>query len=164
MNEAWAHRNSHDRALGELWEDRFSWMAWLLGMECRKPKTRWADRVVVRAAFQEWHELKHKAATRNDEYGLEAYRFGELLSLQESTGDPVLYTIHDWRRAGSSQADAELPCRIVDWFTADVLALASHVRRESDDSTYFGGRAAKARVLYWSAALWEPLGRRWGVS
>lgn len=167
-----ASQNPVDRAIGEAWERRFEQMASDLGWDCHRPNPPEAwwkpgslpDRVVKRGV-REWHELKHKRATRSGEYGLEQYRFEAFLRLARHVSEPVLYTIHDWHRAGARSRDDDVPNRLRDWITVDFSELEHSISRsEENGTTYYAGRSARTTILYWKTRLWGPLSRFWGVA
>jgi hypothetical protein len=167
----WAGQNSTDRQIGEEWEVHFTEMVTDLGMDCHRPdppevwwkKGLLPDRVVRAGASLEWHEIKHKRPTRNGEYGIEDYRFEANVNLGSHTGNPVLYTIHDWELSGAESRDEPTENHLEDWLTIDFQALAASPRREGPGMTYRNSSRAETTIYYWSAGLWEPLAWRWGI-
>lgn len=168
-----AAQNAYDRAIGEAWEARFEAMARDLGWECARavaPEVWWKkseplpDRTVRRDGKREWHEIKHKDPTRwTGEFGLEGYRMNALLHLAEVTGDPVLYTIHDWRLAGASSSDEDVENRLRDWRTVEVAALQETESRSAEGFTYYSGQKVRTKIYYWRKSLWAPLATYWNV-
>ena len=146
----WAENNAEDRARGEAWEGAFESLATGLGFGCRKPVVRWFDRIVSRPGLpDEWHEIKDKYPAKGNLYGLEVYRFDELVKRAEA-GALVLYTIHD--------------SRLGVWLTADVLSLAEHLAPAVPGRSYHNSKGENGvPTYYWPTELWGPLLRLWGV-
>lgn len=167
----WAGQNPVDRQIGEEWEVRFTEMVMDLGMDCHRPdppETWWRrgllpDRVVRVGSTIEWHEIKHKRPTRNREYGIEAYRFEANMKLSNHTGNPVLYTIHDWELSGAESREDPVENVLDDWVTVDFQTLAIAERREGPGWSYHSSNRSAETIYYWSATLWEPLAWRWGI-
>jgi hypothetical protein len=114
----------------------------------------------------EHHEIKHKEPTKNWPcYGLEKYRLDALLAFAEETRQSVLYTIHDWRRAGASTSSEPMRNCIDDWLTCDVLVLADYIRAEhlttNPFPTWYGGVPTTKPGYFWPTTLWRPLHWWW---
>jgi len=175
--------NAVDRKLGEHWERQFCLLTAREGKSFtpqqigRDRAASWARRVddawkltllpdvTVWTAPGEHHEIKHKAPTRGGCYGLESYRLDALVAFRQETKQPVLYTIHDWHHAGAPDGRAEMPNRLADWLTIDVLTLDRLVDElelhHVPFDTWVNGKACSRPGYYWPAKLWMPLETWW---
>jgi len=173
-----ASDNAGDRAVGAKWEARFQELANASGYTVTaNQKNRSGAAVAVGGRNggsrlvlpdmlvlgrpNQYHEIKHKNPTAYGSYGLEAYRFAHLLEIANQTDDLVLYTIHDWHRAGATNSRADMENRLEDWVTADVRLLQFEPRKTFPGKTYVNGTCEIADIHYWSADLWMPLSDFW---
>jgi hypothetical protein len=107
------------------------------------------------------HEIKHKYATPGGKYGLEKYRFEDLIWFAERTGRPVYYTIHDWKNAGATKSSDPIANNITDWITCNVERLAEQLDELWEGPSYVNGVKARVPIYYWPSALWMPLWKLW---
>lgn len=175
--------NKGDRATGEHWERQFCTMAARLGKvftphQIGKPGVaasaygmeggEWRQwllpDVTVWSAPGEHHEIKHKNTTRDGCYGLEEYRLASLVRFANTTGQQVLYTIHDWQRAGCRSSREPCENRLQDWVFADIADLSRATAGVSSrrSPSYVNGERREVAVRYWSAAVhFRPLAMLW---
>lgn len=177
--------NARDREIGAHWEKQFAVLAAARGMmftphQLGSPEKaaaaydrdaddqwrRWLlPDITVWSAPGEHHEIKHKDPTRKGSYGLERYRLDALVTFARETDQSVLYTIHDWRRAGAGTGAERTRNRLDDWVTADVLALAvaPDIHISYHGSSYINGQMrADIPICYWPVATFVPLATWWG--
>jgi hypothetical protein len=178
--------NGADRLLGQRWERGFCVLAARAGRTMTAHQlgrdgmaASWAARdggswrvallpdVTLWTAPGEHHEIKHKDATRDGRYGLEAYRLEALVRFRLETSQHVFLTIHDWRLAGAAHPAAPMPNAIEHWRIVEVLELVGYVERRRlaprAMPTYVAGRPAVRPGYYWPTALWRPLAWWWRV-
>ena len=120
--------------------------------------------VTVWSAPGEHHEIKHKNQDFLGRYGLERYRLDALVRWANTTGQRVLYTIHDWQRAGAKNASQSVPNRLEDWFYADVETLSRECTyvKKRDTSLVNGTLRDDVCVWYWNAhRYFRPLAELW---
>ena len=168
-----------DRGLGALWERNFCLLASRFGKSftphqigrdgasaaafARQSK-HWnaytLPDVTVWTAPGEHHEIKHKAPTKYNSFGLERYRFDALVWFRKETGQAVFYTIHNHFLAGGR--DVAENC-IEDWVTCEVGRLAGQFK-EWPGTSYVGGKPTQVPICYWNVGLWRPLQEIWTPS
>lgn len=107
------------------------------------------------------HEIKHKYATQNGEYGLEEYRFESLLWFAERTGRPVYYTIHDWKVAGATSKADPIEQSIEHWICCPTDVLARQRSESRFGPSWVNGEKKMVPILYWHRSLWTPLADLW---
>lgn len=176
--------NAKDRATGAYWEREFGKLAGIHGKVFTPHQLHLANKsaasyrwgqgqwhvallpdITVWSAPGEHHEIKHKDATRTGRYGLEEYRLRALVAFAEETQQPVLYTIHDWRRAGASSSAERVPNRLCDWVCADILELAAKRTETRRGTSYVAGTAREVDIAYWCAdEFFFPLAQLWKVA
>lgn len=119
--------------------------------------------LAIWSAPGEHHEIKHKEVMRNGCYGYEAYRLRELIRFSDITGQRVYLTIHDWRKAGASCAQADVPNRIEDWLCADVTALSRSRSGEFIGPSLVGGilKADVHQYCWQRDQYFTPLAELW---
>jgi hypothetical protein len=162
-----------DRALGEKWEKNFGQLALQHGLvvtahqigrnqsACawylengQKRRVILPDVVVWNAPGQH-HEIKHKNPTRRGEFGLETYRFDCLRWLQQTTKQPVFYTIHNHDLSGGRNG---VDNRLEHWVTASVSILeGTWARKDEEGDSLCNGRRIQTEILYWETDLFVPL-------
>lgn len=172
-----------DRAVGEHWERQFCVLAARFGKvltphQIGKPSaaaSAWhcADDgwqnwtlpdVTVWSAPGEHHEIKHKNPNRHGSYGLEEYRLRRLIQFANTTGQQVLYTIHDWQHAGCRSSREPCENRLEDWVFADVadLSRATTAVWRGRGPSYVNNEERIVPIRYWSAAVhFRPLAALW---
>jgi hypothetical protein len=173
--------NTKDRAIGAHWERQFGVMAASFGLLFTPHQLPLASKsaaaygrksgeweacllpdITIWSAPGEHHEIKHKNPTRHGSYGLERYRLDALLRFAGETQTAVLYTIHDWQRAGAASSDERTPNRVSDWLTANVAELAERVGFVGQHmQSYRNGRMSDAEICYWPVAAFGPLIAWW---
>lgn len=120
----------------------------------------------------EHHEIKNKAPKQNPKqqrpglyYGLEQYRLEALVAFRRETQQPVLYTIHDWKKAGAVDSRAPMLNRLEDWLTVDVHVLARYITAHrlppQPFKTWVNAKPATRPGYFWPVALWQPLVTWW---
>jgi hypothetical protein len=175
-----------DRKLGKKWERNFCALVAEHHRGCLTPH-QFAQTGNAAAAYwkseEEWkvlllpditlwrapgehHEIKHKNPTPGSYrcYGLEQYRLEALYKFATETRQHILYTIHDWEKAGAKTSRDETPNRIEDWFTADISQLYEQRLSPSACYTWRNGSRVLAPVHFWSVELWTPLKQWWDRS
>lgn len=173
--------NKSDRELGEHWERQFCIMAAWAGKfftphQIGKPavaasfyglqgglwKQGLLPDVTIWSAPGEHHEIKHKNPTRDGCYGLEVYRLQALIRFANTTGQQVLYTIHDWGHAGCRSSREPCENRAEDWFFADVSDLSRSWTRERPGPSYVNRVKQVVPIRYWRASdYFMPLSALW---
>lgn len=173
--------NKKDRENGEYWEREFCLMAGHYGKVFTQHQlnrssaaafygrqgpgweTKLLPDVTIWSAPGEHHEIKHKDPTRDGCYGLEVYRLESLVRFVNTTGQQVLYTIHDWRHAGCQSSDDRPENRIEDWFFADIADLSrSHTKLRLSPSYVDGDDRPDVPTFYWRVAeYFHPLSTLW---
>jgi hypothetical protein len=175
--------NARDRQLGKYWECRFCDLAAQHGKSFtpqqigRAGSATWftptgkgvnpllLPDITVWTAPGEHHETKHKKATSSGCYGLECYRLDALVAFRLETGQPVLYTIHDWELAGARDGCAPMTNDIAHWRTVDVTVLADYVTAEYLETrpfpTWVNGQRQLRPGYFWPVSLWHPLQWWW---
>lgn len=173
--------NAADRDLGAYWERRFCELAsnrgvYLTPLQLVSSGTSAAafhkrtdgswhhltlPDVTIWTAPGEHHEIKHKRPTPSGDYGLEVYRLNALLGFARETQQEVLYTIHDWSRAGAKGSRDDMRNSIEDWVTIPVKMLEGKGRRVKFP-TWKGGRKVNDEPGYlWPASMWFDLSFWW---
>lgn len=169
-----------DRQLGGYWERQFCIMAanhdktftpMQLGRQesivaHRKNGQQWNSYtlpdVTVWTSPGEHHEIKHKDPfddwDNGPSYGLEVYRFNALLWFAEETGQQVMYTIHDHKKAGGRDIKNN---NIEHWVTANIKHLNNQWHTCRETKSYVNGETKIVPTYYWSIELWLPLGIFW---
>src|SRR5262245_28793674 len=179
--------NGRDRRLGTIWEQNFCVMAARCGRSFtphqwgRNQSAQWychwgmngqihpllLPDVTIWSAPGEHHEVKHKNPADGD-YGLEEYRLKGLLAFGEETRRPVMYTIHDWQRAGAKHSTDPMPNRLSDWLTVDVRDLEKYLETNPKSSvpfpTWVNGCKESRPGFFWPSRLWRPLAEWWKVT
>ena len=174
--------NKSDRELGAYWERQFCTLAASFGKaftphQLGKPSSAAAAWSRENGEWQHWtlpdvtiwsapgehHEIKHKNPTRDGCYGLEKYRLQALIRFANTTGQQVLYTIHDWQHAGCANSRESVANRIDDWFFADVADLSRSYTRERPGPSYVNGVRQSVPIRYWQVPdYFRPLSQLWG--
>lgn len=174
--------NASDRQLGNVWERRFCELAAHHGKSFtpqqigKNGSATWyaptangvnpllLPDITVWTAPGEHHEIKHKNPAGRC-YGLECYRLEALIAFRRETGQPVLYTIHDWELAGAANSRALMPNDIDHWLTVDVLVLGDYIKAQQLDErpfpTWVNGQMKFKPGYFWPVTLWEPLWLWW---
>jgi hypothetical protein len=163
-----------DRNLGAYWERQFCRLAGACGSVIlpqqigrtgaarvfyRDAET-WQQRILPDVTLWtrtgcEHHEIKHKAPTRNGGlYGLEKYRFDDLLWFSRKSKEPVFLTIHNHALSGGRDGRVN---SIAHWVTARIDDLNERWIMRSISSTWMNGKRATAEVFYWPQWLFRPL-------
>lgn len=177
-----ASDNRGDRTLGAVWERHFCDLAkergftylphqfvtsrgaasaWGLGQDGDEKQVLLPD-VTVWGAVTQHHEIKHKNPTPRNEYGLEQYRLERLVDFANRTNELVLYTIHDWQRAGATSGREAIENNINHWLTVDILALSKMRHRVNPNCvTYIDGQRDRAPVWFWPTHYWVELSDFW---
>lgn len=111
----------------------------------------------------EHHEIKHKDPfsmnQHGDMFGLEQYRLEALLQFCHTTGQDVLYTIHNHALIHGNLRTRN---RMSDWLTISVSELdGRHVYRQKNGKTLYDGKYKEKPILYWPSEIWTPLETRW---
>lgn len=175
--------NATDRAVGAHWERQFCVMAAALGKMFtphqlplaaksasafgRADDGSWArwllPDVTIWSAPGEHHEIKHKNQTPDGCYGLEVYRLDSLVEFARTTGQTVLYTIHDWEIAGAATSRSPVRNDLRHWFAADVRDLAQRSTKGGRGYSYVRGVRCEVEMRYWTASRYfTPLAAIWG--
>ena len=174
--------NLRDRELGKTWESRFCALAARHGKSFtpqqigRDASATWytptsngvnpvlLPDITIWTAPGEHHEIKHKNPASGC-YGLECYRLDALVAFRRETGQPVLYTIHDWELAGAPNSRAPMVNNLDHWRTVDVIVLADYVTAEHLEKrsfpTWVNGRMTFKSGYFWPVELWAPLEWWW---
>ena len=179
------HRDAASaRAIGERWERNFCVLAADHGKVFSphqidrpdKSASAWGPRengkysryllpdVTIWSAPGEHHEIKHKNQTPDGCYGLERYRLNALVCWANTTGQQVLYTIHDWEKAGARGADENVPNRIEHWYFADVEDISRRHTKVTQRGTSLVNGMLKndVEIVYWTARRYfHPLAELW---
>ncbi len=162
-----------DRKLGEQWEKNFGQLALRHGLTVtahqigrKQSASAWyfendqkrhviLPDVVVWSFPGQHHEIKHKNPTRRGEFGLEAYRFDSLRWFQNTTKQPVFYSIHNHDRSGGRHGSEN---HLEHWITASVSILdRTWTREDENGDSYCNGKTIKTKILYWETDLFVPL-------
>ncbi len=164
-----------DRNLGAYWERQFCRLAGACGylilpqqigrtgaarVFYRDAET-WQERILPDITLWspkgcEHHEIKHKSPTRHGLYGLEKYRFDDLLWFSRKSKEPVFFTIHNHALSGGRDGRIN---SIAHWVTARVDDLNERWTMRSISPTWMNGERATSEVLYWPQWLFQPLAR-----
>lgn len=165
--------NAADRRLGEYWEELFGFMATSYGRTFSRHQFRRQNAAVVEgligkayllpditvwSAPGEHHEIKHKAPTSFNTFGLERYRLQSLVWFANETQQPVFYTIHNHALNGGRD---NLNNDIEHWITQNVLVLHQHVDKESIGPSYVNGQKEHVSICYWQATRFISLEKLW---
>ena len=162
-----------DRNLGAYWERQFCRLAGACGYVIlpqqigrtgaarvfyRDAET-WQQRILPDVTLwistkSEHHEIKHKSPTRRGLYGLERYRFDDLLWFARETKQAVYLTIHNHDLSGGRDGHVN---SIAHWVTARIDDLNERWIMRSLSPTWMNGKRATAEVLYWPRHLFQPL-------
>lgn len=174
--------NARDREIGAHWERQFCLLAARYGKvftphQIGRPESAqayerndqgWSNLtlpdVTIWSAPGEHHEVKHKNRTRDElpMYGLEEYRLTALVRFANTTGQRVLYTIHDWEIAGARSASEPVESRLEHWFVGDVASLSRQITKTRPGWTYYAGGQRKLPIHYWVAQRhFRPLAELW---
>lgn len=162
-----------DRNLGEQWEKNFGQLALRHGLTVtahqigrKQSASAWyfennqkrhviLPDVVVWSFPGQHHEIKHKNPTRRGEFGLEAYRFDSLRWFQNTTKQPVFYSIHNHDYSGGRLGSEN---RLEHWITASVSILdGTWTREDENGDSWCNGKVIKTKILYWETDLFAPL-------
>ena len=163
-----------DRKLGAFWERQFCILAGTHGQVVlpqqlgrtgaarvfyRDAET-WQQRILPDVTLWtskgcEHHEIKHKSPTRNGGlYGLEKYRFDDLLWFARESKQAVYLTIHNHALSGGRDGRVN---SIAHWVMARVDDLNERWTMRSFSSSWVDGKRTMVEVLYWSQRLFQPL-------
>lgn len=106
------------------------------------------------------HEIKHKNPTAGGYFGLEQYRLEALLRFADSTGQSVLYTIHNHGLSGGTDSPVN---NIAHWFTIDVKKLNGTWKYIDRNGTSWinSVKTHPVTICYWHNRLWRPLSELW---
>jgi hypothetical protein len=162
-----------DRGVGAFWEARFCEMARLYGhyftphqFERERAASVYGPNrarlilpdITIWSGEGEHHEVKHKAPTAHDSFGLEAYRFDSLVAFAGITGEPVYYTIHNHALAGGFEATEN---HIDHWVQCEVTALAEMPRLTARGRSWVNNKVAEVEIHYWPMNFFSPLAYVW---
>ncbi len=163
-----------DRKLGAFWERQFCILAGTHGQVVlpqqlgrtgaarvfyRDAET-WQQRILPDVTLWtskgcEHHEIKHKSPTRNGGlYGLEKYRFDDLLWFARESKQAVYLTIHNHALSGGRDGRVN---SIAHWVMARVDDLNERWTMRSFSSSWVDGKRTMVEVLYWPQWLFRPL-------
>jgi len=172
--------NNKDRTVGAYWEKQFCVMAAGYGyvftpLQLGRSKSaqyyantsgKWnhytLPDVTIWTHPGQHHEIKHKDPTRAGMYGLEQYRLEALLRFADTTGQQVLYTIHNHALNGGRENQTN---DIAHWFTADVTELNGHwdLYDKNGISWVNGVKRTGIPIYYWNTDKWGSLQHYWTV-
>jgi hypothetical protein len=169
--------NGADRATGAYWEREFAKMAAEHGKVFSflqigrkesaqfyaKPNGNWRHYtlpdVTIWTSPGEHHEIKHKNPVPGwGTFGLEVYRFNALIEFAETTGQDVMYTIHNHDLAGGPDVKQN---DVSHWVTVDVTKLQDKWVTEKNGYSYVNGIKKEVPIYYWPQDLWIPLAAYW---
>lgn len=183
MNNNHCGNLTKDRELGERWEKNFGQLvmrygltatahqigrkenaaaAWYLDENGKKQHVILPD-VVIWSFPGQHHEIKHKNPSKKGWFGLEKYRFDSLRWFQNTTKQPVFYTIHNHDFSGGRSG---LDNHLDHWVTASVTLLDQSWTHVADpdmpgpwNESYCNGIKIKTTIYYWKTSIFIPL--RW---
>ena len=174
-----------DRALGDYWERQFCALAANYGRaftahQIGRQKSAQAfyrdggkyhpltlPDITIWTRPGEHHEIKHKDATRLNDFGLERYRLDALLWFAEETGQSVYYTIHDHGLQSFETREQRRECRTntrEHWLTCSVVELADNITRTDWGESYVRNEArGDVERCYWHRSLFQPVIWLWSA-
>jgi hypothetical protein len=164
-----------NRRIGEFWEQQFCKLARQYG-HVYTPHQFGKDRIAACAFTSSrpiilpditiWsgdgahHEIKHKDPAKHYRFGLEVYRLESLLAFAKITGEPVYYTIHNWRAMGRNHKYN----RLCDWVTCNVHRLNEERSKPELGPSWVNGKVMEVDILYWPLYLFKPLANLWQIA
>jgi hypothetical protein len=169
--------NATDRATGAYWEAEFCRMARDHGKVFTPHQfkhdgpamfygeSNWTlPDITIWSAPGEHHEIKHKRPTAANEFGLERYRLNALIKFANTTGQKVLYTIHDWEAAGASGSQDRVGNNLAHWYAGDIAELCRGATDKRWSPTYYNGELHELETWYWTAhRYFKPLTAHWQI-
>ena len=165
---------NRDRRLGDFWEDKFCSLlpggcsfirhqkdrnaGAVFGVVDPGGVVRWSPSPDVTAwwgrGITSHHEIKHKNATTNGQFGLEEYRVNSLSDFMQRVGQEVHYTIHDHDCCGGPNAILN---DIKHWVTMSLEALIRCVDSKRNSPSYRNGQRVMEMTYYWHRSRFNTL-------
>ena len=172
---------SVDRASGKYWEREFCVMAYKRGKIFTPHQWQRSESAVaygkhfkfltlpdvtIWSSPGEHHEIKNKNPSKRGYYGLEKYRIDALVEFDKACIGDVLYTIHNWEKAGLKNGKQEGENRIEDWFCSlcHELYETPDYKNHNDTSWVNGVQRTDIEIWYWEAERFYPLSSYWGIT
>jgi len=170
-----------DRDIGEYWEKQFCRIAAQYGksftpMQIGRKKSAQAlcydynistwnhhtmPDITIWTYPGEHHEIKHKNPTSSGRFGLEVYRFDDLIWFANETLQTVMYTIHNHDLAGGRDV---LENNIDHWVTVNIKNLNNRMDATFPGYSWVNGEKKEVNIHYWSKDLWIPLKEFWAAN